>query len=307
MQPAARNERKAPAAHPRWLAAIARTIATDELLWRHRLRHDPSHRYFVRLIHTETVEAWLLTWTTEQGIALHDHGGSAGVALVVEGELIEHATDLTSRRALREERWRRGTLHAFGPGHVHDLRNAGNAPAVSIHVYSPPLSSMTFYEHDPGRFLAPLRVEPVIEPVRKGFDPVPRVPTAGTTTVGALLTAARARLTRVEPRAAADLVAGGALLVDIRPSEQRRREGDIPGALVIERNVLEWRLDPASEHRLPEVDGYDRPIVLVCSEGYASSLAAAMLQNLGLRQATDLIGGFQAWVAAGLPVRQAPR
>jgi rhodanese-related sulfurtransferase len=92
--------------------------------------------------------------------------------------------------------------------------------------------------------------------------------------------------------------------VDIRPREQRAREGEIPGALIVERNVLEWRLDPASDHRLGVVVGYQQPIVIVCSEGYASSLAAASLQDLGLVNATDLIGGFRAWEAAGLPIRR---
>lgn len=86
----------------------------------------------------------------------------------------------------------------------------------------------------------------------------------------------------------------GALIVDIRPAEQRDRDGDLPGALVIDRNVLEWRLDPTSPFRLPEAGDPEQEIVVVCNEGYASSLAAAMLQRLGLRRATDLDGGFQA-------------
>jgi rhodanese-related sulfurtransferase len=85
----------------------------------------------------------------------------------------------------------------------------------------------------------------------------------------------------------------GALIVDIRPVEQRTRDGELPGAVVVDRNVLEWRLDPTSPHRIPGVTGPDRPIVLVCNEGYASSLAALSLQKLGLAKATDLDGGFQ--------------
>ena len=91
------------------------------------------------------------------------------------------------------------------------------------------------------------------------------------------------------------MVEAGGLVVDIRPVEQRSRDGSLPGALVIDRNVLEWRLDPAGSHRIPEADSYERPIVVVCNEGYASSLAAAALQDLGLRAATDLDGGYQAW------------
>jgi rhodanese-related sulfurtransferase len=93
------------------------------------------------------------------------------------------------------------------------------------------------------------------------------------------------------------LVARGALIVDIRPVEQRQRDGELPGALVIDRNVLEWRLDPTSAHRVIETIDADREIVLVCNEGYASTLAAVSLQHLGLRRATDLDGGFQAVLA----------
>jgi rhodanese-related sulfurtransferase len=95
------------------------------------------------------------------------------------------------------------------------------------------------------------------------------------------------------------LIERGALVVDIRPIEQRQRDGELPGAIVIDRNVLEWRLDPASPHRIAEASDHDREIVIVCNEGYASSLAAAALQQLGLRRATDLDGGFQAVLAAG--------
>jgi rhodanese-related sulfurtransferase len=124
----------------------------------------------------------------------------------------------------------------------------------------------------------------------------------GARTVDELLADARARIARVTPHEAAVRVAHGAVLVDIRPAAQRAREGEVPGALVVERNVLEWRLDPASPHRLPGAGDYERRIVVVCDEGYASSLAAASLRQLGLHRATDLVGGFQAWKAAGLPV-----
>ena len=124
-----------------------------------------------------------------------------------------------------------------------------------------------------------------------------------TKNVAELLDEARARLRRLSPAETAEALAAGALVVDIRPTEQRGRDGELPGARVIERNVLEWRLDPASPHRIPEVTGHDQVVVIVCSEGYMSSLAAATLQELGFRHATDLIGGFQAWKADGRPVR----
>ena len=123
-----------------------------------------------------------------------------------------------------------------------------------------------------------------------------------TSGIDELLAAARARLHRVSPNEAAAAVARGAVLVDTRPEWQRRAEGEIPGALVIERNHLEWRLDPTSDARIPEAVDHDVEVIVVCSEGYSSSLAAASLQDLGLHRATDLVGGFQAWRDAGLPV-----
>jgi rhodanese-related sulfurtransferase len=111
-----------------------------------------------------------------------------------------------------------------------------------------------------------------------------------------ILTAARARLERVEPRALERERVHGAVIIDIRPLEQRTRDGALPGAIVIDRNVLEWRLDPASDHHIAVVTGYDTRIVIVCNEGYSSSLAAALLHDVGLYRATDLIGGFQAWL-----------
>src|SRR5262245_37323175 len=109
----------------------------------------------------------------------------------------------------------------------------------------------------------------------------------------------------MSPEEAARAFADGALLVDTRPVAQRTEQGEIPGALMIERNVLEWRLDPTSSARIPEVSDHDALVIVVCAEGYSSSLAAASLQDLGLHRATDLIGGFLAWRAAGLPVRPA--
>jgi rhodanese-related sulfurtransferase len=126
------------------------------------------------------------------------------------------------------------------------------------------------------------------------------------TTIDDLLAAARARLRRLSPTEASDAQATGALLVDVRPVEQRRVEGRIPGALIIDRNVLEWRLDPTSPHRIPEAVGHDVRVVVICSAGYQSSLAAATLQELGLHHATDLDGGAQAWLAAGLPLDPEP-
>jgi rhodanese-related sulfurtransferase len=118
-----------------------------------------------------------------------------------------------------------------------------------------------------------------------------------------LLERVREGYERIEPARAYEAVrADEALLVDIRYAALRERDGAIPGAVVVERNELEWRLDPQGSHRLPEATGHDLRVVVICNEGYASSLAAASLHRLGLRRATDLVGGFQAWKAAGLPV-----
>ena len=122
-------------------------------------------------------------------------------------------------------------------------------------------------------------------------------------TIDELLDDARARLDRVTPDEAARAVdEGGALLIDIRAESQRAADGTVPAARFVERNVLEWRLDPACEHRDPELASYDRRVILMCDAGYQSSLAAATLKDLGIGNATDLIGGFQAWRDAGLPV-----
>lgn len=125
--------------------------------------------------------------------------------------------------------------------------------------------------------LAPVGIDELLERVRDGLD-------------------------RVTPRQAYEIGRTGGLLVDIRYAALRDRDGLIPGALVVERNELEWRLDPQGSHRAPQADRHDLRIVVVCNEGYASSLAAHSLRQLGLRHATDLVGGFQAWKAAGYPV-----
>ncbi len=124
------------------------------------------------------------------------------------------------------------------------------------------------------------------------------------TTVDELLAAARARLVRPSPQQAASALAAGATLIDIRSESQISADGTIPGALVIGRNVLEWRLDPSSSHRHAQAPGLDDEVIVVCDAGYASSFAATSLRDLGFARATDLDGGFQAWREAGLPVQR---
>jgi len=117
-----------------------------------------------------------------------------------------------------------------------------------------------------------------------------------------MLATARGRLRRVSSDEAYQAAAKEAILVDIRPEGQRAIEGSIPGALIVERNVLEWRFDPTSSARLPIATDHDLQVIVFCSEGYTSSLAAVALQDLGLWRATDIIGGFHAWRAMGLPI-----
>ena len=127
------------------------------------------------------------------------------------------------------------------------------------------------------------------------------------TALDRLLIRARSRLARLRPRQAALAVGGGALIVDIRPEFQRRADGEIPGAIVIERNHLEWRLHPSSDGRIAEATDVRVHWIVICDEGYSSSLAAASLQSIGLRRSTDVVGGFRAWRAARLPIARRAR
>jgi rhodanese-related sulfurtransferase len=125
---------------------------------------------------------------------------------------------------------------------------------------------------------------------------------ADSITVDALLAEARRHLERLEPADAAAAMSAGAVLVDIRSDSQREADGVVPGAVFVPRNVLEWRCDPSCAHRDDRLCDPDRQLIVMCDEGYQSSLAAANLQRLGVARATDLVGGFRAWRAAGLPV-----
>ena len=124
--------------------------------------------------------------------------------------------------------------------------------------------------------------------------------------VDALLEQARAGVRRLDPHETRNAVAAGALLIDTRTDRQRARQGELPGAIVIDRTVLESRLDPRSASRIPEATGHDLTVVVVCRQGYSSSLAAASLRAIGLHRATDLAGGVEAWLEAGLPMSPGP-
>lgn len=125
-------------------------------------------------------------------------------------------------------------------------------------------------------------------------------------TIEEMLAAARAGVQRLSPEQTVTAMSRGALVIDTRTEAQRREQGELPGALVIDRTILEWRLDPASPDRIREATSYDAQVVVVCRQGYSSSLAAASLRSLGLSRATDMEGGVEAWVAAGLPLSDTP-
>ncbi len=121
-------------------------------------------------------------------------------------------------------------------------------------------------------------------------------------TVEDLLAEARSRIERLEPRVAAAAAGAGGVIVDLRCTDDRQAEGAIPGALAVPRSVLEWRADPSSEHRDERIASFERHLILVCNDGFSSSLAAANLRELGFEHVSDIVGGFRAWKAEGLPV-----
>lgn len=300
----ARGERQL---RPPDLLRLVSRLCRQDWLWRPVVRHDPDQRWWLRLFCDDRVDVWLLGWDVGQDTTLHDHGGSGGAFAVAEGVLAEGYSARDGAPLARRQR-ATGTGSAFGPRYVHVVANEGPVLATSIHAYSPPLSVMTVYQIDPdGRRQVVEHIDvgdgpPEVESVPGRVAPSGRAWPSG---IDELLAAARRDLRRPGPLEAAEAVRNGAVLVDIRPIEQRREQGEIPGAVVIPRNVLEWRLDPRSEARLADLADYDRQIIVVCVEGYASSLAAVSLRGLGLSRATDLDGGFMAWKAAGLPVREA--
>jgi rhodanese-related sulfurtransferase/mannose-6-phosphate isomerase-like protein (cupin superfamily) len=270
---------------PEQLADIVSRFALSDG-WMHKVRLRAERRWYERLYHGPDYDIWVISWLPGQSTGFHDHGVSSGAFVVATGILEEHRAGEPAR-VIHPDR-----PLAFGPEYSHDVRNASLAPALSIHAYSPPLSEMNEYELDGSRLLAKFET----------LDQKP-LSRAGALRIEQLLSAARARLQRLSPNEAYDAVTGSeAILVDIRPEGQRAIEGSIPGAAIVERNVLEWRFDPASSTRLAVATGHDIQVIVFCSEGYASSFAAAALQDLGLWRATDMSGGFHGWRSIGLPI-----
>jgi len=267
-------------AAPEELADIVSRFASSDG-WIHKVRLRAEGRWYERLYHGPDYDIWAISWLPGQSTGFHDHGASSGAFVVATGILEEH------RPGERTSVIHPGKPRSFGPNYTHDVRNVSLAPAISIHAYSPPLDEMNEYELEGSRLVPRERAS---------------VDRTGALSIEQVLSAARARLRRLSPDEAYDAVdEAEAILVDIRPESQRAIEGSIAGALVVERNVLEWRFDPASSARLPVATDHDLQVIVFCSEGYASSLAAAALQDIGLHRATDIVGGFHAWRAAGLP------
>jgi rhodanese-related sulfurtransferase/mannose-6-phosphate isomerase-like protein (cupin superfamily) len=280
---------------PEELANIVSLFASSDD-WMDKVRLRAEHRWYERLYHGPDYDIWVISWLPGQSTGFHDHGASSGAFVVATGILEEHRPG-ERPRVIHPDRPR-----AFGPDYTHDVRNVSPAPAISIHAYSPPLSEMNEYELDGSRLVPRERVPG--EPARLHQDSRLRKPTDRTSglSIEEMLSAARARLRRLSPAEAYEAMAKpDAVLVDIRPEGQRATEGSIPGALIVERNVLEWRFDPGSSTRLPVATDHDLQVIVFCSEGYTSSLAAAALKDLGLHRATDVVGGFHAWRATGLP------
>jgi rhodanese-related sulfurtransferase len=287
-----------PSRTPEELASIVSQFASSDG-WMDKVRLRTEGRWYERLYHGPDYDIWVISWLPGQSTGFHDHGESSGAFIVATGILEEHRPDERTRVIPP------GKPRAFGPDYAHDVRNASLAPAISIHAYSPPLIEMNEYELDGSQLVPREDASGKAETLDRQWRMQSRRPDdrTGALSIEQVLSAARVRLRRLSPEEAYEAVAKtDAILVDIRPQSQRAIEGSITGALVVERNVLEWRFDPNSSTRLPVVTDHDLQVIVFCSEGYTSSLAAAALQDLGLCRATDVVGGFHAWRTTGLPI-----
>jgi|HubBroStandDraft_1064217.scaffolds.fasta_scaffold16700_4 rhodanese-related sulfurtransferase/mannose-6-phosphate isomerase-like protein (cupin superfamily) len=281
---------------PEDLANIVSLFALSDG-WIDKVRLRAEQRWYERLYLGPDYDIWVISWLPGQSTGFHDHGASSGAFVVATGILQEH------RPGERARVIHPGKPRAFGPDYTHDVRNVSLAPAISIHAYSPPLSDMNEYELDGSQLVPRERASGMAETSDQEWRAQNGKPfgQSATLSIEQVLSAARARLRRLSPDEAYEaMINKEATLVDIRSESQREFEGSIADALVVERNVLEWRFDPASNARLPVATDHDIQVIVFCSEGYTSSLAAIALQDLGLWRATDMIGGFQAWRAMGL-------
>jgi rhodanese-related sulfurtransferase/mannose-6-phosphate isomerase-like protein (cupin superfamily) len=283
---------------PEELANIVALFALSDG-WMDRVRLRADRRWYERLYQDPDYDIWVISWLPGQSTGFHDHGESSGAFIVASGILNEHRVGEQTRVI------HPGEPYAFGADYAHDVRNDSLAPAISIHAYSPPLSEMNEYELEGSQLVPRERASERAETLDREWGVQRRKPVNQTSalSIEQVLSAARARLRRLSPDEAYEAMAEtGAILVDIRPEGQRAIEGTLADALVVERNVLEWRFDPTCSTRLPVATDHDPQVIVFCSEGYASSLAAAALQDLELWRATDVVGGFHAWRATGLPI-----
>ena len=272
---------------PETLLDMASGLALVAEAWTYSFEKHPDARTGLRILATETYDVWLLRWPAGTAVSPHHHGDSDAAFVVSSGALMETRW-LDGRR--EERQLTRGKGATIERGVVHDV--GAHVEALSVHVYSPPLARMAFFDDQGENVLLEEQVDPRHDAVVVDVSSTTEQPGALET----ILEKARERISpRAEPRDLAAAAALGALVVDTRPADLRMRDGELEGAVVIDRNVLEWRLDPYGSHRIPEASDADRPVILVCDEGYASSLAAASLLNLGRRNVTDLKGGYQAW------------
>jgi rhodanese-related sulfurtransferase/mannose-6-phosphate isomerase-like protein (cupin superfamily) len=280
---------------PEELASIVSLFALSAG-WMEKVRLRAEGRWYQRLYYGPDYDIWVISWLPGQSTGFHDHGASSGAFVVATGMLEEH------RPGERSHAIHPGKPCAFGPDYAHDVRNVTLAPAISIHAYSPPLSEMNEYELDGSQLVPREGASAKAEALDQEWSVQRWKPRTGALSIEEVLSAARTRLRRLSPEEAYEAAeTTEAILVDIRPESQRAIEGSIEGALVVERNVLEWRFDPASTTRLPVATDHNLQVIVFCSEGYTSSLAATALQDLGLWRATDMVGGFQAWRASALP------
>lgn len=304
---------------PAQLRAVTVEIAARQDLWADLVVRDADVRWYLPLHRSNACDVWLLAWERGQDTDWHDHGGSSGSFAVAEGSLVERYR-IASGRGLGRRRMLVGDAVAFGPAHVHDVAHGGDGSATSIHAYSPPLMAMTYYSQSDYGLVARETVAidgpegargrggvhtALADASESAAELTSEALPVGAPSIDELIAEARSGMRRLRPEAALAAVTDGAVIVDIRPLETRIVEGEIPGAIIIGRNVLEWRFDPRSEARIPALARPDARLIVMCSEGYASTLAAASLRRLGLLDATYLEGGFQAWKSADLPTRPA--
>src|SRR5258708_14694471 len=258
---------------PAQLRAITVKLAARRELWADLVVHDPDVRWYLPLHRSNACDVWLLAWERGQDTDWHDHGGSSGSFAVAEGSLVERYRQASGRR-LGRRRMLVGEAAAFGPAHVHDVAHGGVSSATSIHAYSPPLLAMTYYTQSLYGLMARETVAidgpegargrggahtALADATASAAELTSDVLPAGAPSIDELLAQARSGMPRLRPEAALAAVTDGAVIVDIRSLEERIVEGEVPAAMVIGRNVLEWRRHPPRHARIPALGRPDAP------------------------------------------------